>query len=262
MVKNTVWRRLLPVLLASCLLLQGVLVQGAAAATVVELVNKGRLQRLLTDGRMARFGMADEEYVIMDLRSGTMTRVTRVDGAFRKQAIGSRRQTGGKTPAIFLQPEGRGKTIAGHVADRYLWGTGKRQCGVVYASKDLLKSAAVKSLFEGVRRLLRQQAADMAGYLGMLDDCTRAQMNLGDIYLRAGIPLRIEKRDGSVLTEVTMIDEQATLPETVFSLNGGTDTAVSPGPVTDRERARRVRQRIEALQSSGVLPPGLLDSLE
>ena len=250
------------------------------AATVVELVNRGETEQVMTDGKTARFGVGDQDYVLMDVQTGEMTMVDLANRQVQRLKMPDSHAAVKSDIDIRLSADGAGKTIAGYPTRRYRWQANGQSCGVIYASRDALAVEGVKTLFAGVQKMVKQQAASMGGYLKMMDVCTRGQLYIGESVNELGMPMRVENRDGSVASEVKAIRTDVRLPTSTFATPEASavkdfDTHQMADRLSDRQAQMQqnhdkimqdmpagLRSQMQQLQQSGQLPPEAMRQLQ
>ena len=190
--------------------------QALKAATVIEVKSNSELTTVMTDGQFARMNMPGDEYVIVDYRQQT---VKVVNPQNQKVMVleGGKTAAGNNGPQVHtaIQNLGAGITIAGYPTQKYAYSANGQTCGVIYGSMDVYQQQGIKELFLAMDTMIDQQRAVLGGLAGMIDDCTLAQMDVGDHVRAVGVPMRTEK-NGRIESEIKSIRQGVTLPADTF----------------------------------------------
>jgi len=191
----------------------------AQAATVVTIVSQDKTDRIMSDGHQARIGINHDDYVIVDYKTGDIKMVMSA-----KQQVfllnNDMSAMGGKTPAIKtkLELKASGPVIAGYKTRAYDWSANGRHCGVFYGSTEAMKTAGMKPLFAAVQKVIQKQREAMGGFAALMDACTLTNFQAGKQLAQAGIPMRMEKAGGEVISEIKQIQTGVRLPASAFEI--------------------------------------------
>ncbi len=192
--------------------------QMSVAATVVELSGGNQMNKLMSNGSIARIGTGDGEYVLIDYKTKSVRMVMPQDRQVMDMGKGMP-VMGGKVPdiKINLKSKGAGPVIAGYKTEMYEWAANGSSCGTIFGSRDALKTGGMKPLFDALRVMLEKQRSAMGGYASMMSTCQQASLKMGDFIKKIGIPMRIVKANGQVENEVKSIKTGVKLPKGTFS---------------------------------------------
>jgi hypothetical protein len=220
--------------------------QALKAATVIEVKSDSDLTTVMTDGQFARMNMSGDEYVIVDYRQQT---VKLVNPQNQKVMIleGSKAAVGNSGPQVHtaIQNLGAGMTIAGYPTQKYAYSANGKTCGVIYGSMDVYQQQGIKELFQAVDTMMEQQRAVLGGLASMIDDCTLAQMDVGDHVKALGVPMRTEK-NGRIESEIKSIKHDVMLPADTFVIPASYKT------MTVLEQIRAAANGLANMQRQGA----------
>ena len=144
-------------------------------------------------------------YVIIDSASGELFMVDPNRGQIKttRMAGGS---AGDAVVEISLKDKGGGRKIAGYLTRKYELIANGKNCGFIYASKELLRNPDVQAIFEAMRGLQGLSRMMTGGLGNLLTDCQRAGMQLADVARTSGAPLRVVDENGKLVSEVRSVD--------------------------------------------------------
>jgi hypothetical protein len=196
----------------------------AQAATLVEVKHAEGLSRIYREGPAARLEMPGERgFVLMDSSKQTLFVVMPaqqmaldLSDTLKSGAAGA----GSPVNATFSK-EGGGPTIAGYRTYRYSYSVQGTRCGTVFASKEALDHAGMQDLFAMMERMAGQAQAVANALTSPTDPCQQADHKLGEKVQSVGAPMRVLDPAGTVVSEITRIDRDATLPPDAFAVPAG-----------------------------------------
>jgi hypothetical protein len=196
----------------------------AQAATLVEVKHAEGLSRIYHEGPAARMEMPGERgFVLIDTSKQTLFVVMSeqrmaldMSDTLKSDAPG----TGSPIDASFNK-EGGGPTIAGYRTYRYSYSVQGTRCGTVFASKEALDHAGMQDLFAMMDRMAGQAEAVMRTFTTSSDPCQQADHRLGEKVQSVGAPMRVLDPRGTLVSEITRIDRNASLPPNAFSIPPG-----------------------------------------
>jgi len=191
------------------------------AATLVEVKHAEGLSRLYREGPAARMEMPGERgFVLIDTSKETLFVVMPeqrmaldMSDTLKSDAAGS----GNPVNATFSK-EGGGPTIAGYRTYRYSYSVEGTHCGTVFASKEALDHAGMQDLFAMMERMASQAQAVMSAFTTSSDPCQHADQKLGEKVQSVGAPMRVLDPAGALVSEITRIDRNASLPANAFAI--------------------------------------------
>jgi hypothetical protein len=206
--------------LAACALTLG----SAQAATLVEVKHAEGLSRIYREGPAARMEMPGQEsFVLIDTRKQSLFVVMPeqrmaldMSDTLKTDASGS----GSPVNASF-EKEGGGPTIAGYRTYRYSYSVEGKRCGSLFASPEALEHAGMQDLFAMMERMTAQAQAVISAFNTSTDPCQQADHKLGEKVQSVGAPMRVLDPGGKLVSEITRIDRNASLPANAFALPEG-----------------------------------------
>jgi hypothetical protein len=196
----------------------------AQAATLVEVKHTEGVSHIYRDGPAARMEMPGQSsFVVMNTAKQALFVVMPeqqmaldMSDTLKSDAPGA----AGGVQATFNK-EGGGPTIAGYRTQRYSYTVQGTQCGTVFASPEALEHAGMQELFTMMQRMAGQAQAVLSAFNTSTDPCQQADRRLGDKIQTIGAPMRVLDPRGTVVSEITRIDRNATAPENAFEVPSG-----------------------------------------
>lgn len=264
-------------LMAMVLLLCSPLVQ---AGTIVEIQNQGELTRIMTDGQQARINMSAAEYVIVNYKNHSV----RVVDPQKQQVMLLDADTKSAAAAnnfpnirTSMNKLGSGQMIAGYKTQRYSYSANGKSCGVIYGSNEAYQVRGIRELVSAMDAMMEKQRAALGGLAGMIDDCTLADMKLGEYVATIGIPMRTEK-NGRVDSEIRSIKTDVDLPVNTFvipasykmvtmqdQMNTVTKDMAKAQPQLqgnkNQDQQVQMQQMVRQMQQSGQLTPEMMEQM-
>lgn len=196
----------------------------AQAATLVEVKHAEGLSRIYREGPAARMDMPGERgFVLMDTGRKTLFVVMPeqrlaldLSDTLKSDTVG----TGNPVNATFSK-QGGGPSIAGYRTYRYSYSVEGTRCGTVFASKEALEHAGMQDLFAMMERMAGQAQAVASAFTTSSDPCQQADHKLGRKVQSVGAPMRVLDPAGTLVSEITRIDRNASLPANAFAIPAG-----------------------------------------
>lgn len=207
-------------ILAATLLTLG----SAQAATLVEVKHAEGLSRIYREGPAARLEMPGERgFVLMDSSKQTLFVVMPAQQMALDLSDTLKNGTAGPGSPVSasFSKEGGGPTIAGYRTYRYSYSVQGTRCGTVFASKEALDHAGMQDLFAMMERMAGQAQAVASAFTSNTDPCQQADHKLGEKVQSVGAPMRVLDPAGTVVSEITRIDRNASLPANAFVVPPG-----------------------------------------
>lgn len=238
------------------------------AATVIEIQSNNELMTVVTDGRLARMNMSVDEYVIVDYKQQTV-KVVNPQKQQVMQLAGGNIAAGNNGPQIHtaIKNLGTGMVVAGYPTHKYAYSANGKSCGVIYGSMDAYQQQGIKELFQAVNAVMESQRAMLGGLAGMIDDCTLAEMKVGDHVRVVGVPMRTEK-NGRIESEIKSIKHGVALPADTFVIPASYRSmtmleqigAVANG-ISNMQRQRTQSQppQMRQMPPSGQMTPEMME---
>lgn len=196
----------------------------AQAATLVEVKHAEGLSRLYREGPAARMEMPGERgFVLMDTSRQTLFVVMPEQrmALDLSDTLNSDGPGAGSPVNAAFSKEGGGPTIAGYRTYRYSYAVEGTRCGTVFASKEALEHAGMQDLFTMMERMASQAQAVANAFTSSTDPCQQADHKLGEKVQSVGAPMRVLDPGGALVSEITRIDRNATLPPNAFAVPAG-----------------------------------------
>ena len=229
------------------------------AATVVEIKDANEMTTVMTDGEMARMNMSGNEYVVVDIKTNEVKFVSPQD----KEVMlidASKMPSGNNSagPVAKLNKLGSGPTIAGYDTEKFSLSANNQPCAVIYGSDDAAGAEGITELMNVLRTMVEKQRAMMGGFAGMMDDCTRAEMNIADHVKTIGVPMRVEK-NGSMISEVKSIKVSVDLPKDTFIIPANYKTVSMQGKMAEAQP--QMQDMMRQMQQSGQMTPEMIEKM-
>ena len=196
----------------------------AQAATLVEVKHAEGLSRLYREGPAARLELpAERGFVLMDSSKQTLFVVMPGQrmALDLSDTLASGAAAAGNPVNASFSKEGGGPTIAGYRTYRYGYSVQGTRCGTVFASREALDHAGMQDLFAMMERMAGQAQAVASAFTSSTDPCQQADHRLGEKVQGIGAPMRVLDPAGTVVSEITRIDRNASLPADAFSIPAG-----------------------------------------
>ena len=164
---------------------------------------------------------------------------------------------------VRLKGKGKGPVIAGYKTKKYKFTANGQPCGMIYASKKLLKNSAVRRLFESMRTMQAQSRQMMQGMGGFMDLCEQANLFLTDALEEVGVPLRIQGPDGRVESEVIEVVTKAKFPAGHYDAPAGmTRVEMQHTMPKTMEQMPNMDELLQQMGQDGQIPEDLMDQLK
>lgn len=246
----------------------------AFAGTMIEIQDGDELTTVMTDGKQARMNVSAGEYVIVNYQKNTVKYVSDKD----RQILlidTEKMPSSGSTAApvkTSIDALGSGGSVAGYATEKFTFKANGKSCGTVYGSKQALKLKGIQELFNAMKTMAEKQRAMMGGYAGMIDDCTRAEMEVSDHVKTVGVPMRTEK-DGRVLSQIKSIKTNVSLPADAFVAPADYKTVTMQekmkemsDKMTDvkkqmQKHQPQMQEMMKQMQQSGQMTPEMMDRM-
>jgi len=196
----------------------------AQAATLVEVKHAEGLSRLYREGPAARLEMPGERgFVLMDSSKQTLFVVMPAQQMALDLSDTLKNGAAGAASPVSasFSKEGGGPTIAGYRTYRYSYSVQGTRCGTVFASREALDHAGMQDLFVMMERMAGQAQAVASAFTSSTDPCQQADHKLGEKVQSVGAPMRVLDPAGTVVSEITRIDRDASLPANAFVVPPG-----------------------------------------
>lgn len=240
------------------------------AATVVEIQDAHDMTTVMTDGEMARMDMPGTEYVVVEMKANKIKYVSPQDKEVmlidaNKIPSGSEAQN----PVVRLSKLGPGPTIAGYDTEKFSLTANDQQCAVVYGSDDAAGAEGISELLSVMQTMAEKQRSMMGGFAGMVDDCTRAEMNIADHVKTVGVPMRVEK-NGKKVSEVKSIKVSVDLPKDTFAIPADYKTVTMQQKMAAAQQQMQqykqqyqpqMQDMMRQMQQSGQMTPEMMERM-
>ncbi len=238
----------------------------AATGTIVEIEDEDGVSTIMTDGDYARMNSIDSEYVIVNLKTNQVKFVS-PDEEEVMMVDTDTMPGGSEAPAIKVQLKklGSGPKIAGYDTEKFSYSVKNKQCGVIYGSVDAAKAVGIKELLSAMTALTEKSRSMMGGFIGMMDDCEQAEMNLTDYVKTTGVPMRIEE-NGNLVSEIKSIKVSADLPKNAFVIPASYKTITMQDKISEVQKQMQPYQpqmenMIEQMKQSGQMSPEMIEKM-
>lgn len=222
----------------------------AVADVVIDVHARGMNTQLMMNEHFARMdNAADGSYLLFDRRSGESYLVLPKS----RQVMAMTRQAGnsGQRLQVQLLEQADGRQLLGYASRRYRMMVNNRYCGEVLASTQAMSQLDIKPLLDAVATLAEQQLAAMGFYVSIIDECTRASMQILSHSDRIGLPLRIYDNRGGLLSDITGIDTQVKLDQTLLSIPEGYARVASVSQLSPTEHLiQNARRHVPAIDEA------------
>jgi len=243
------------------------------AGTIVEIRDENELTTVMTDGKQARMGVKTEEYVIVDYSNNSVKFINpEAKEVMLLDADGM--SAGGSAPTVKTSVNnlGPGPMVAGYKTQKFSYSANGKSCGVIYGSKQAYQAKGIKELFVAMKIMMKKQRAIMGGFAGMVDDCTQADMNVGDHVNTIGVPMRTE-RNGGIQSEIKSIKVDVSLPADAFTIPAGYKTVTMqekmmgmPGDMAKAQQKAQqhqpqMQEMMRQMQQSGQMTPEMMEQM-
>lgn len=236
------------------------------AGTVVQIQNHNDLITVSTDGSFARMDMSADEYVIVDYSKQTV----RIVNPSQKQVMllnvdtGSDKKTGSELRTA-VKKTGAGMTVAGYATQKYAYSANGKSCGMVYGSMDAYQQQGMKKLLLAMKNMMDKQRAILGGFASMMDDCMRADMQIGNHVNTIGVPMRTEK-NGVVNSEVKSIKLGVNLPADTFVIPASYKTVSMQQQMREvkqqvQQYQPQIQQMMQQMQGAGQMSPEMIEQM-
>ena len=248
---------------------QVLVVQYAAAGTIVKIQSNDELATMMTDGNKARLDVSSSEYVVIDYQSRKVSMINPQEKQVMEMnmdALAGKSASSAPRVRDNLRQAGAGPAIAGYATNKYSYSVKGRFCGEIYASKDAYHAEGMKELLKAMRTMIDQQRAMLGGLAGMMDDCTLADMQMVERVENIGIPMRTVK-NGRVESEVKSIQTDVSLPADSFAIPASykkvsVDQQVQQATQAVQQPSHPQAQSPAQAQSAAQgVPPGMQDMM-
>lgn len=236
------------------------------AGTIIQIQDSDELVTVSTDGQFARMDMSGDEYVIMDYKKHTV----KVVNPQKRQVmlLDADKMSAGKSGSEIrtsVKKLGAGLNIAGYATQKYAYSANGKSCGVIYGSKDAYQKPGIKELLQTMQDMMEKQQAILGGLAGMVDDCTLADMKVGDHVNTIGMPMRTEK-NGAVDSEVKSIKLDVNLAADIFVIPAAYKTITMEQQIREAKQQMQqyqpqVQQMMQQMQQSGQIPPEMMEQM-
>lgn len=248
-------------------------IPAALAGTVIQIQNGNELSTIMTDGKQARMNMSREDYVIVDYKTQSVKVVT--PGKAQVMLLDAEDMPKGNKSAgiqTSIKHLGPGPLVAGYKTQKFAYMAQGRPCGVIYGSKDAFKVAGIEDLFNAIKTMMDRQQAVMGGFAGMMDDCTRADLEMSAHVQSIGLPMRSENR-GVVDTEVKSIKLNVALPAATFEIPASYKTVTLKDEMQKaskdmadiqqqmQQHQPQMQQMMQQMQQSGQMSPQAMEQM-
>ncbi len=214
-----------------------------SAGTIIEFQNKGELTTMLTDGKQARLNMSSQEYVIIDYRKHLVKVINKSKQQVMVLDVSAADKSGSsKRVNVSLKSLGDASDVAGYKTEKLEYSANGKLCGVILASKSAYQQKGIKDLISAMQTMVKKQRAVLGGFVGFVDDCTLADMQLTEQVSTIGLPMRTVK-NGAVETEINSIKVDVALPKSTFAIPAAYKT------ITMDEQIKQATQGMQNMNS-------------
>ena len=244
------------------------------AGTVVEIESDGELTTVMTDGKQARMNTSTSEYVIVNYKNNDVKFINPSE----KEVMlltGDDIPVSSKKAAVIktsIKNLGSGPVIAGYKTEKFSYLANDKDCGVLYGSKKAYQTKGISELFDAMKAMVDKQRAIMGNYAHMMDDCTRADMNISDYVSTTGVPMRTEN-NGRVTSEIKSIKVGVSLSADVFEIPTGYKVVklqdkmneMSAGAAKAQKEMQQyqpqMQEMMKRMQQSGQMTPEMMEQM-
>lgn len=186
------------------------------AGTVIEIQDEDTMTTVISDGRQVRINTADGEYVIIDYINHGVKFVSPKENQVLLLGAGVISRSSEVTKVhTRLKNMGAGDNIAGYATQKFSYRANGKPCGIIYGSTQAYQVKGMKALMGAIQAMMEKQQAALGGFAYMVDDCTLADLALGDHTKFIGVPMRIIE-NGIVNSEIKSIRLNVNLPADTF----------------------------------------------
>lgn len=244
------------------------------AATLIDVQSgpDGHTQ-VMMDGNQSRIDMGKGQgYMLIDYEKQTMVAVMPeqeqiLDMSGELPSLGGKSAPKIKTELLSV---GSGPTIAGYATEIFTVKANGKVCGTLFGSKAAMQTTGISRLFDSMKTMADKQRAAMGGYAGMIDVCTRVNMDFASQSDRVGVPMKMLDDNGKTVSEINSININATLPANVFTLPQDYKTVsladqmnqVTQGVSQAKRQMPDMDQMMQQMQQSGRVPPEAMEQMK
>ncbi len=191
--------------------------QRAVADVVIDMQAHGMNTRFMMNQQFARLdNAADGSYLLHERDTGLNYLVLPQSRQWMPLASGGINFA--RRLKLQLLPQPGERELHGFSAQRYRMFTNGQYCGEVFASKQASIQLNLQPMLKAAAMLADQQLSAMGIYVVALDSCTQAAMSIMSHSEQIGLPLRMQDKNGVLLSEIVRIDTNARLDSTRLGL--------------------------------------------
>ncbi len=246
----------------------------ATAGTIIQIQNNGNTSTILTDGKQARMNMGGSEYIIVNYKNQSVKAVNPQKGEVMLLNVDDiPKGSNAARIKTSIKNLGAGPDIAGYKTQKFAYYANGQSCGTVYGSRDAFKAQGVEDLFNAMKTMMERQQAMMGGFAGMMDDCSRADLEMSEHVSTIGVPMRTEDK-GVVDSEVKSIKLNVDLPADTFAIPANYKTVTvkdemakaAKGMAEMRQQMQQqqpqMQQMMQQMQQSGQMTPEMMEQMQ